>query len=202
MFNDLLLPLALFVFVTAVTPGPNNIMLLSSGLNFGVQRSWPHLLGVSIGFAFMTTLVGLGLGGIFERVPQLYTVLKFAGAGYLLWLAWRIASADPHLNETDPGARPLTFFEAAAFQWVNPKGWVMAIGAISTYAAIATFPLNVAVITMLWLVLGLPASGVWVFFGATLQRVLNQPSKVRAFNIAMGLGLVASLYPILLDLVR
>ena len=106
------------------------------------------------------------------------------------------------MKEAAAGAQPLTFFEAAAFQWVNPKGWVMAIGAISTYAAIATFPLNVAVITALWLVLGLPASGVWVFFGAKLQRVLNQPGKVRAFNIVMGLGLVASLYPILLDLVQ
>ncbi len=198
---DLLLPLALFVLVTAITPGPNNIMLLSSGLNFGVRRSWPHLLGVSLGFAFMTALVGLGLGVVFERVPALYTILQIVGTGYLLWLAWRIGTADPQLHVGDNPAAPLTFLQAAAFQWVNPKGWVMAVGAISAYAAIAPFPMNVGLITALWLIIGLPSSGVWVLFGSALNGFLDSPAKFRAFNIVMGLALVASLYPVLGDVV-
>jgi threonine/homoserine/homoserine lactone efflux protein len=199
--TELLGPLALFILVTSVTPGPNNIMLLTSGLNYGVRRSIPHLLGVALGFAFMTAVVGLGLGAAFVHVTWLYTLMKIMGTLYLLWLAWRIATAEPRLDDGDARSRPLTFLEAAAFQWVNPKGWVMAIGAISAYAGIASFPGNVALITGFWLVVGMPTCGIWVLFGAGLKRILDTPSRIRAFNIAMGVALVASLWPIVKDIV-
>src|SRR6185295_8630669 len=143
---ELLAALALFCVVTLFTPGPNNLMLMTSGLNFGFRRGLPHLLGVSVGFALMVLLVGLGLGAIFERWPLLYAILKYVGAAYMLWLAWQIATASPPQPRGESTGRPMGFFNAMAFQWVNPKAWVMAVGAVSTYAAVATFPLNVIVI--------------------------------------------------------
>ena len=129
---SLLGPLALFALVSSITPGPNNVMLATSGLNFGFRRTIPHLLGVSIGFTLMVFLVGVGLGSVFQQVPALYTVLKYAGAAYLLYLAWKIANAG-EMKDGVSRARPMTFLQAAAFQWVNPKAWVMAVGIIATY---------------------------------------------------------------------
>ena len=131
---SLLGPLALFALVSSITPGPNNVMLATSGLNFGFRRTIPHLLGVSIGFTLMVFLVGVGLGSVFQQVPALYTVLKYAGAAYLLYLAWKIANAG-EMKDGVSRARPMTFLQAAAFQWVNPKAWVMAVGIIATHAA-------------------------------------------------------------------
>src|SRR5262245_35169175 len=126
MPSELLWALLVFVVVTLFTPGPNNAMLMASGLNFGFRRGLPHLWGVALGFAVMVLAVGLGLGALFAAYPAAYTVLKYVGAAYLLYLAWQIASASPHEEGGDPRGRPITFLEAAAFQWLNPKGWVMA----------------------------------------------------------------------------
>jgi len=196
---DLLIALAVFCLVTLFTPGPNNLMLMTSGLNFGVRRGIPDMLGVVDGFSLMVLVVGLVLGAIFEAWPLLYLVLKYAGAAYLLYLAWQIAVSAPPSPGHDSARRPIGFFQAAAFQWVNPKAWVMAVGAVSTYAAVAPFPLNVLVIAALFGALGLASSGTWLGFGAGLQRVLKEPRAVRAFNIVMALLLVASLYPIFAD---
>src|SRR6185295_19173948 len=145
---ELLAALALFCVVTLFTPGPNNLKLMTSGLNFGFRRGLPHLLGVTLGFALMVLIVGLGLGAILEKWPLLYTVLKYGGAAYLLYLAWQIAVSIP---PTPGGAgSPIGFLQAVAFQWVNPKAWVMAVGAISTYAAVAAFPVNVVIISALF----------------------------------------------------
>ncbi len=195
---DLLVALAVFCLVTLFTPGPNNLMLMTSGLNFGVRRGVPHMLGVVFGFSLMVLIVGLGLGAIFEAWPLLYVALKYAGAAYLLYLAWQIAVSMPPQSH-DSARRPISFFQAAAFQWVNPKAWVMAVGAVSTYAAVAPFPFNVLVIAALFGVFGLASSGTWLGFGAALQRVLKDPHAVRVFNIVMALLLVASLYPIFAD---
>ena len=199
MKSDLLMGLLGFCWITGVTPGPNNIMLLASGLNFGVRRTVPHLAGVAIGFAIMVLLVGLGVGAVFQAWPALYTALKIAGAAYLLWLAARIAMAGT-IEEGEAGARPLTFIEAALFQWVNPKGWVMAIGAVTSYAAIAGFPANMALIAAIFGAIGSVASGLWVVFGVALKGLLGSPRAVRVFNVAMALGLVASLWPVIADL--
>ena len=196
---DLLVALAVFCVVTLFTPGPNNLMLMTSGLNYGFRRGLPHLLGVVLGFTLMVLIVGFGLGAIFQAWPMLYVVLKYAGAAYLLYLAWEIAVSLPPGESGGSAGKPIGFFQAAAFQWVNPKAWVMAVGAVSSYAAVAPFPLNVVVIAALFCVLGVASSGTWLGFGAALQRVLKDRRAVRAFNIIMALLLVASLYPILAD---
>ncbi len=197
MRADLLGALVVFCAVTLFTPGPNNVMLMTSGLSHGFARSLPHQLGVAFGFAFMVALVGIGLGAVFTAYPVLYAVLKYAGAAYLLYLAWAIATSGPMEDAEGSTGRPMTFIEAALFQWVNPKGWVMAVGAMSAYAGVAAFPWNVVIITALFGLLGLPSCSAWVLFGSTLRRVLTNATAVRAFNIAMALALVASLWPVL-----
>jgi threonine/homoserine/homoserine lactone efflux protein len=198
MSVELLWALLVFVVVTLFTPGPNNAMLMASGLNFGFRRGLPHLWGVALGFAVMVLAVGLGLGAVFQAYPLAYTVLKYAGAAYLLYLAWQIATAGPVEEGTTRG-RPITFLEAAAFQWLNPKGWVMAVGAISAYAAVAAFPLNVVLMSALFGTLGILSSATWLGFGTGLKRLLTNPAAVRTVNIVMALLLVASLWPIFAD---
>jgi len=198
MSTELLWALLLFVVVTSFTPGPNNAMLMTTGLNFGFRRGQPHLWGVALGFAVMVLAVGLGLGAVFQAFPLAYTVLKYAGAAYLLYLAWQIATAG-ELKEGEARGRPITFLEAAGFQWLNPKGWVMAVGAVSTYAGVAPFPFNMALIASLCGVVGVLSSVAWLGFGTALKRLLTSPAAVRTVNITMALLLVASLWPILAD---
>ncbi len=199
MSPDLLVALIAFAFVTSVTPGPNNMMLLASGVNFGVRRSVPHMLGISLGFMLLVIAVGLGLGQLFERVPLLFTALRYLGAAYMLYLAWRIAgSAAPDTRAAEPG-KPFTFVQAAAFQWVNPKAWIMAIGAITTYAPQENFIVNVLLIAALFALINCPSVGLWTVAGSLLRRWLERPRILRVFNVGMALLLVASLYPIFAD---
>src|SRR5262245_30490319 len=138
--------LALFAFATSITPGPNNTMVLASGANFGLRATVPHLIGIDLGFALMVVAVGLGLASLFVALPFLHAVLKYAGAAYLLYLAWRIASAGaPKVGET--AGRPMTFLQAALFQWLNPKGWMSAIGAVATYTPPEPFAVNLLIVT-------------------------------------------------------
>ncbi|QQB35663.1 LysE family translocator [Achromobacter deleyi] len=195
---SLLGPLALFALVSSITPGPNNVMLAASGLNFGFRRSMPHLLGVNLGFTLMIFLVGVGLGSVFQQVPQLYTVLKYVGAAYLLYLAWKIANSGG-MEDGAVNGKPMTFLQAAAFQWVNPKAWVMAVGVIATYTPQAGFFANLVIATVVCGIVNLPSIGIWVTFGTALRRVLHKPWAIRAFNISMALLLVASLYPVALE---
>ena len=143
---DLLTAFVLFAFVSSITPGPNNTMLLASGVNFGFNRSIPHILGISCGFFVLVLAVGLGLGAVFEAYPLLYSVLRYVGAAYLLYLAWKIARSGPMSEEQQGQGQPLGYWGAAAFQWVNPKAWIMAIGAISTYTPLQGYFTNVIVI--------------------------------------------------------
>ena len=190
--------LALFALVSSISPGPNNVMLAASGLNFGFRRSMPHLLGVNLGFTLMIFLVGVGLGSVFQQVPQLYTVLKYVGAAYLLYLAWKIANSGG-MEDGAVSGKPMTFLQAAAFQWVNPKAWVMAVGVIATYTPQAGFFANLVIATVVCGIVNLPSIGIWVTFGTALRRVLHKPWAIRAFNISMALLLVASLYPVALE---
>lgn len=199
MTLELLLAFVLFAFVTSVTPGPNNMMLLASGVNFGVRRSLPHLLGISLGFMILVMAVGLGLGQLFEQFPPLYSALRYGGAAYLLYLAWKIAgSGVPDAAGNDQG-KPFTFLQAAAFQWVNPKAWIMAIGAITTYTPQEGFLVNVLLIAALFALVNCPTCGLWAMAGSLLRRWLDRPAVLRTFNIGMALLLVTSLYPILID---
>ena len=197
MSYELFVAFVVFAVVTLFTPGPNNVMLMASGLNFGFRRTLPHVAGVDLGFGFMVLVVGIGLGAIFTAVPMLYTVLKFVAAAYLLYLAWKIATAGT-IHE-DAGARPFTFLQAAAFQWVNPKGWIMAIGAVATYAAIAAFPFNTILMVVVFIVFGLASSLTWLLFGTGLRRIVTNPRSVRVFNFAMAGLLVVSLIPVFLE---
>ncbi|MBK4987199.1 LysE family translocator [Pseudomonas sp. S36] len=194
---DLLAAFILFAFVSSITPGPNNTMLLASGVNFGVRRTIPHAMGVSIGFMAMVLAVGLGLGEVFKAWPSLYTVLRYAGAAYLLYLAWKIANAGPVGATASKGRKPIGFWAAAAFQWVNPKAWVMAVGAITTYTPAQGYVTNVVVIAALFALVNLPSVGIWVMFGSALRSVLQNPRWLMLFNVLMALLLVISLYPLL-----
>ena len=198
MTPDVLLALVAFAFVTSITPGPNNLMLLASGLNFGVRRTVPHMLGIGVGFTVMVMAVGLGLSGVFRAAPVLYEVLKWTGAGYMLWLAWRIAQSGP--VNADPAARgqPMSFLAAAAFQWVNPKAWVMGVSAIATYST----PGSVGSIVLIAAVFGLvnlPSVSLWAACGAGLRRVLSDARHVVLFNRTMAALLVLSLWPLVAD---
>lgn len=202
---DQLLALLAFALVSAITPGPNNAMLLASGVNFGVRRTVPHIVGINLGFPVMVLAIGLGLAQVFAAIPTLYTVLKVVSVVYLLWLAWRIGSARPaKAGESDgaAAARPMSFLEAAAFQWVNPKAWIMGIGAFAAYSIPGQPVASALIVAGAYVVTGFPSSAVWAGFGAALRRFLSDPVRLRAFNIAMALVLAASLLPVVADLVR
>ena len=199
MSQPLLIAFVVFAVVMFFTPGPNNIMLLSSGLTYGFRRTLPHIAGITVGFAFMVGAVGVGLGTIFIAYPVLQTILKYAGVAYLVYLAAVIATSDPVLPDQAAGRGPMTFWGAVMFQWINVKGWVMVIGTITAYAAIAAFPWNIAIQVGLSLVLGAVSCTVWALFGSSLRPLLKSRAAVRAFNIVMALLLLASLYPVFMD---
>lgn len=195
MDQPLLLALVGFAFVTSVTPGPNNMMLLASGANFGFRRSLPHMLGISLGHALMVFLVGLGLAQVFQRQPALGTGLKLLSVLYMLWLAWKIAHAAAP-REGQVGGRPLSFLQAAAFQWVNPKAWAMALTAVTVYASAQDWAamLTVAVV---FAMVNLPSVSVWTLAGQQLRRFLTTHRRLQVFNVTMAVLLVASLWPVL-----
>jgi threonine/homoserine/homoserine lactone efflux protein len=199
MSHPLLIAFVLFAAVMYFTPGPNNVMLLSSGLTYGFRRTLPHIAGITFGMAFMIAAVGLGLGTIFIAYPMLQTILKYAGAAYLIWLAIAIAMSGAAPSAQDNARGPMTFWGAAVFQWINVKGWVMVIGTITAYAAIAGFPWNIVIQTLITLVIGAFATVAWALFGSALRPFLRSPRSVRAFNIVMAVLLLASLYPVFAD---
>jgi threonine/homoserine/homoserine lactone efflux protein len=199
MSHELLIAFIVFAIVMFITPGPNNIMVLSSGLTYGFRRTMPHILGITVGFAFMIAAVGLGFGTVFIAYPVLQTVLKYLGAAYLVYLAAAIAMSGPPKADETKTRRPMTFFGAAMFQWVNVKGWVMVIGTITAYAAIARFPWNIAIQAVLALFLGVISTSIWTLFGSALRPVLTSERMVRAFNIIMAVLLLASLYPVFME---
>jgi threonine/homoserine/homoserine lactone efflux protein len=196
MTLDFIPALATFAFVSSITPGPNNLMLMASGANFGVRRTIPHALGVALGFVAMAMLVGVGLIGLFEAFPVTYTVLKVLSVGYLLYLAWKIANASAPKGAAGSGT-PMTFLQAAAFQWVNPKAWAMALTAITVYAPAQSLVAIMAV-ALIFGAINLPSVSVWVWLGVQMRRVLTNPIRLKVFNYTMALLLVASLYPFLM----
>ena len=196
--SSLLIAFVVFAAVMFFTPGPNNIMVMSSGLTYGFRRTLPHIAGVVIGFAFMVGAVGVGFGTVFIAFPVLQTVLKYAGAAYLVYLAVMIAMAGPP-KPGETGRGPMTFWQAAMFQWVNVKGWVAIIGTITAYAAIASFPFNIVIQVVTFLVMGTASITTWTLFGSALRPFLTSPRAVRAFNLVMAALLLASLYPVFME---
>ncbi|MEM8647161.1 MAG: LysE family translocator [Pseudomonadota bacterium] len=195
MTYELLTALAAFAFVTSITPGPNNLMLMTSGANFGFRRTIPHMLGVGLGFVIMVILVGAGLVSVFDAYPVSYTVLKVFSVAYLLYLAWKIASASEP-GEAGRSASPMTFLQAALFQWVNPKAWAMALTAVTVYAPSQSLA-AIALVALVFGLVNLPSVGSWTILGQQMRRFLTNPLRLRVFNISMALLLVASLAPML-----
>ncbi len=197
MTTPLLLALAAFALVSSITPGPNNLMLLASGINFGFRRTLPHMLGVALGFALMVAIVGAGTATIVTLVPGLLGIIKWVSVAYLLYLAWKIATAPPPSAEGRAQARPMTFLQAAAFQWVNPKAWTMALTAASAYLPAGNDWAGVALLAAVFCAVNLPSVGLWAALGTSLRRFLADPVRLRRFNIVAALTLVATLYPVL-----
>ena len=219
---------ALFMLVSSITPGPNNTMLMASGVHFGYRRTLAHLMGVQLGFGFMLIAVGLGLHTVLAQFPAFYDVVRFAGGAYMVWMAWSLASARPALQtqgdiaHSEPKthtlqaasvlaahptrqalegaqneARPLGFWGAVLFQWVNPKAWVMAVTIMSAYVPPGAGLLHIAPLGLMFAVLGFPCSSVWVGFGSALRSYLQDAFRMRVFNCSMAAALLASLYPML-----
>jgi len=191
---------AMFVFaaVTAFTPGPNNIMVTASGVNFGFARTIPHLAGILIGFQVMLVACGAGLGALFTAYAPLQYALKIVGAAYMLWLAWKVANARPADDEPDSSARPLTFLQAAAFQWVNPKAWVIAISAIAIYVRPSHWLVDFAILLAVFGLFTILSTATWTGFGVALRSLLRNPRHARIFNWMMAVLLVASIAPMVL----
>lgn len=185
--------LAIFAFVGSITPGPNNLMLWASGMNFGLRRTVRHLAGVNIGFSSLLVAVALGLGTLFQTLPWLSAVLRVFGSGYLLYLAYRIARA----GRTEAGgtARPFTFTEAVAFQYVNPKAWVMAITAVGAFLpADQSVIVATAVLAGVFAIINLPCIATWAAAGTAVGRVMRDDHRRRAVNGALALLLVGTIY--------
>lgn len=196
MSLEIFAALVVFAAVTSVTPGPNNLMLLTSGVNFGLRRTIPHMAGVTIGFVVLLLAVGAGMGSLLSTLPALYTLLKIAGGFYLLYLAWRIATARSIGDDAEIGV-PLSFVQAAAFQWVNPKGWVMAVTAMGAYTSPGHYWLTMTLVATVFGLLTAPSVLLWAGLGVALRRWLAEPGRLRVFNWAMAVLLVASLWPLL-----
>ena len=186
-----MLPLATYMAVMSITPGPNNVMLTASGVAFGYRRSLPHLLGVSLGHSLQIGVVCLGLGSIFVRWPWLHQALAWLGCAYLLWMAWRMLGAGGAAETAL--SRPQSFWQAAAFQWVNPKAWVMATSVASLFLP-QDWPLlaGAAWVTAIAVVVNYPCVSVWTLFGALLRQALTEPVRLRRFNQLMAALLVGT----------
>lgn len=198
-FNvELVAAMAMFAFVTSVTPGPNNMMLLASGVNFGVKRTLPHWLGVSLGHFVMLLLVGAGLESLLKAYPFVYQVMKVVGFVYLLYLAWGVARSGAPERKGEEASQPISFLGAAAFQWVNPKAWIMAIGYFSNYMPTDASLMFVVLTCMMFSAINFPSVGLWVWLGAKLELYLQSDGVRRIFNGTMALLLIASMVPVLM----
>ena len=190
----------MFGVIAAITPGPNNVMLTTTGLNFGVRRGIPHLLGICIGFPVMLALIGLGFGTLFQLYPVLHEIIKIIGIVYLLYLAWKIANSSGGIS-TVSQSRPINFWQSAAFQWINPKAWIMGSSALAAYTTLDdSFFIQVAIVCVTFMIITFPCAGVWLFFGAGLQKFLRDPAHLKLFNIAMALLLVGSILPVVWEM--
>jgi threonine/homoserine/homoserine lactone efflux protein len=197
MTFDLFIALAIFAAIAAYTPGPNNTLLMACGVNYGFRASLPMIAGVGIGFPFQILCVGLGLGKLFDLYPTLLIALKYAGAAYMLWLAWKIVTSKPSSDSSMNAAKPLTFLQGCAFQWVNPKAWIMGITALSAYTVAAHFSVGLASVIGVFVFMGFTSAATWALFGVALKNVMNDPRYFRMINLGLAGLLVASLVPML-----
>ncbi|MFS1524255.1 LysE family translocator [Microbulbifer sp. 2304DJ12-6] len=189
----------MFAFSTTITPGPNNVMIMASGMNYGTKKSFPHFLGICIGFPLMVICIGLGLGILFKKFPLMHEGIKILGVAYLLYLAWLVARSKPSELQ-GASTKPLTFFQAALFQWLNPKAWMMATGTVAAYTVVSLdIYAQVLLISLVFFIAAFPCVGIWLFFGVYLKKILKKQSYQRAFNISMALLLVISVIPVIVE---
>jgi threonine/homoserine/homoserine lactone efflux protein len=193
---DALAALFVFAFVMAFTPGPNNILLTASGVNFGFMRTIPHLLGVDLGFVFLLAVFAAGLGLVFAALPALQIALKVAGALYMLWLAWKVGTARPVEDKADAPGRPMSFLQAAAFQWVNPNAVVAALSGVAVYMRPGHEWQDFLIVLAVFALSTVLSTATWTGFGVALRALLRDPRHARIFNITMAVLLVASIVPI------
>ncbi|WP_113910952.1 LysE family translocator [Roseovarius dicentrarchi] len=197
MTVEILFALVAFCFVGVITPGPNNLMLMASGANFGFRRTVPHMFGVGLGMPILTTLVGIGVMRVFEAFPIVQTILTVLSVAYLLFLAWKIANAAPPSRAEDAQTgKPLTFLQAAAFQWVNPKAWFMALSAITLYAG-GREPTAILWVAGVYCAVSTISTTSWTALGQQMRRLLSTPVRLRIFNWTMAVLLVGTLVPVL-----
>lgn len=196
MSLELFLAFATYAFVSSITPGPNNTMLLASGVHFGFARTIPHILGVSIGFLVMVLAVGAGMKAILDNYPMVYTALRWISGAYLLWFAWKLATAGP-LNDRAKQTRPMSFLAAAAFQWVNPKCWIMAVGATAAYMPPESGVFGIIIVAFVYAMINAPSIATWAAFGTVIRRWLVNPTTMRIFNLTAAGLQVVSLYPLI-----
>lgn len=196
MTPDTLLPLAGFAIAATVTPGPNNVMLMASGANFGVRRTLPHMAGISVGVAALVFLSGLGLGQVIAAAPAIRATMTTAAICFLLYLAWKIATAAPASGSGATAARPLTFLQAAGFQWINPKAWAMAVSVATVYIPDAT-PSAMLLAALIFFLVAIPSTSLWTAAGERLSHWLSDPRRLRLFNLAMAGLLILTLVPML-----
>ncbi len=187
-----LLPLLLFCLSMTATPGPNNIMLTASGANFGFRRTLPHMLGIACGVQIMILTIGLGLGRVFMEYPAVHAAMEWVGGAYLLYLAWKIANIKPLDPAAAAAGRPMTFLQAVLFQWVNPKCWMMIVGAVAAFADGRTAVHDVLIIGLCFLAVS-PTIGLWALVGVRISRFLETAFRRRMFNYTMAGLLVGSL---------
>jgi len=197
MSADTLLALVVFALVSAGTPGPNNMMLMASGVNFGFMRTLPHMVGIGVGFIALVVIVGLGLGTLLTSAPALHLVFQVACSGYLLLMAWRLAMSGS-LGTASASAQPMGVVEAALFQWINPKAWAMALSTAAVYVDPANLGPSLATVALVFGVIHFPTAGLWTGFGASLRGFLEEPRRLRAFNVTMAILLAASILPIVM----
>jgi threonine/homoserine/homoserine lactone efflux protein len=197
MSFDTLLALFIFTLVAAITPGPNNFMLLASGVNFGFRRTVPHILGMLAGFLTLNVAVALGVGALLVAFPALHLALKVGGGLYLAYLAWKIATARKMTSSAEDGARPLSFLQAALFQWVNPKGWIAIVTAVGLYSQPDALTLSVVTVVLCFMLSGTIAAPTWAGFGTALRDYLDDPVRLKWFNVSMGALLLLTLIPMM-----
>lgn len=198
MSFETFLALGLYSIVASATPGPNNLMLLASGVNFGIRRTVPHMLGIAVGFTAMVVIVGFGLGAVLDIVPGVMTVLRYGALAYTVWLAWKLGTSGS-LGTGKSGAKPMSFMSACLFQWVNPKAWVMALTATALYTTTQGYFISVLLVAAVFGLIGMPFIAIWAGFGVALRGLLSVPARLRAFNVVMALLLLASTLPFVFE---
>ena len=203
MPTDMLLALISYAFVMSITPGPNNVLLLASGVNYGFRRTIPHMFGISCGVIVMLLIVGLGVGQLLTANATVYLALRVVSVVYLLWLAWKIANSGPVAAPGESNAsQPMTFFQGAMFQWINPKAWAMALTATTAFTVPSNYQHSLVTMALVFGLVNLPSVGTWAGFGVVLRGFLQNAKVLRVFNVSMALALIVSLVPALAEIVQ